>query len=366
MYKDNIVIDAVAHAFNFESSNFASVSEAQSVVDLTYAIVGENVPPGYALSRDAVVRNWPVDDTAAMLFGESDTDLAVMHTLPVLAFKDGMSSLEKSAEALQRYPNRFIGAYAAVDPLAGKAAYDALDRQIDMLNPIGLKLYPTSWNGGTIGTWRMDDPAIAFPLFEYAAKRGITNFAVHKAIPLTPAPTGESFRPGDVEGAAEHFPDLNFEIVHGGAAFTEETAWLLGRYSNIWVNLETLNIVLVTRPRVFGKILLGLMHIGGAAVLDRLIWGTGTMQYHPRPCLEAFFDYTLPEDLLDQYGLFEALPQLDEAAKAKILGGNYARMHGFDMADLRRRIQGDAFCRGAEDKLPAPYSTTSVAAQVVA
>lgn len=365
MFKGNLVIDAVAHSFNFESSNFASVNEAQSVVDLTYAIVGEHVPPGYRLPREAVIRDWPVSDTANMLFRESETDVAVMHTLPVMAFKDGMSSLEKSAEALERYPTRFIGAYAAVDPLAGKAAYDALDRQIDMLNPIGLKLYPTSWHGGTIDTWRMDDPAIAFPLFEYAAKRGIRNFAVHKAIPLTPAPTGQSFRPEDIEGAAEHFPDLNFEIVHGGSAFVEETAWLLGRYSNIWVNLETLNIVLVSRPRVFGKILLGLMHVGGPAVLDRIFWGTGTMQYHPRPCLEALFNYSLPEDLMDQYGLFESLPQIDDAAKAKLLGGNYARMHGFDLDQIRRDIAGDEFDRAEGSALPAPYSATSVASQVI-
>ena len=45
------------------------------------------------------------------------------------------------------------------------------------------------------------------------------------------------------------FPDLTFEIVHGGMAFNEETAWLLGRFPNVWVNLETLNIVLVKRAR---------------------------------------------------------------------------------------------------------------------
>lgn len=271
MFKGNIIIDAVAHAFNFTPENYAHPQEAQSVVDLTCAVVGEHVPPGYRLSRKAVVRDWPMEDTARMLFAESETDVAVMHTLPVMAFRDGMSALEKSAEAIERFPTRFIGAYAAIDPLAGKAAFDELDRQIDLLKPMGLKLYPTSWHGGTIDTWRMDDPSIAFPLFEYAAKRGITNFAVHKAIPLTPAPTGQSFRPDDVEGAAQHFPELNFEIVHGGAAFTEETAWLLGRYSNIWVNLETLNVILVTRPRVFGKIILGLMHVGGGALLQKIV-----------------------------------------------------------------------------------------------
>lgn len=364
MFKDHVVVDAVAHAFNFDADNFAFQEEAQAVVDLTYAVVGEQVPAGYHLPREAIVRNWPVSDTAQMLFRESRTDAAIMHTLPVLAFKDGMSSLEKSAEALERFPSRFLGAYAAVDPLAGKAAFESLDRQLDLLKPVGLKLYPTSWHGGTINTWRMDDPSIAFPLFEFAAERGIRNIAVHKAIPLTPAPTGQSFRPDDLEGAARHFPDLNFEIVHGGAAFTEETAWLLGRYGNISVNLETLNIILVTKPRVFGRILLELMHVGGAAVLDRLVWGTGTMQYHPRPCLEALFDYQFPEDLLGSYGLFGDLPQLDDEGKAKILGGNLMRLHGMDEAAIRARIAGDEFDSGTSE-LPAPYSTTSVAELVL-
>ena len=205
----------------------------------------------------------------------------------------------------------------------------------------------------------MDDPKIAFPLFEKAAELGIKTIGVHKAIPLGPAPTGASFHPGDVEGAAEHFPELNFEIVHGGSAFCEETAWLLGRYPNIYVNMESLNIILANQPRTFAQIMLGLMHVGGDPVLDRLFWATGTMQYHPRPCLEMFAEFEFPEDLLGNYGLFGKISQITAEGRAKILGGNVAAYRGWDTAELKRNIEGDEFSGGSHGMVA--YSTTSVA-----
>ena len=37
---------------------------------------------------------------------------------------------------------------------------------------------------------------------------------------------------------AIHFPDLNFEIVHSGLAFVEETAHAIARSHNVYANLE--------------------------------------------------------------------------------------------------------------------------------
>jgi len=231
------------------------------------------------------------------------------------------------------------------------------------VEPYGLKLYPTSWRGEVVDSWRMDDPKIAFPLFERAAELGISTIGVHKAIPLGPAPTGASFHPGDVEGAAEHFPELNFEIVHGGSAFCEETAWLLGRYPNIYINMESLNIILANQPKTFARIVLGLMHVGGDPVLDRMFWATGTMQYHPRPCLEAFENFEFPEEIIDDYGLFGRISQITAEGRAKILGKNVAAYRGWDIEALKQGISGDEF--SGHDVPVAPYSTTTVADKVV-
>jgi predicted TIM-barrel fold metal-dependent hydrolase len=363
MQNDKFVVDAVAHSFNLSEDNFAVPKHAGPITEMVYGIVSM-APEGYRLSQDAVIRDWPIDDTAAMLFKESDTDVAVYHPTPIFAYKDGMSSPEKGAEALARHPQRYVGAYAAIDPLTGKDAIRELKRQAELLNPIGVKLYPTSWSGDTAVSWRMDDPKIAFPIYEAAAELGITHIGIHKAVPLGPAPTTPSFNPVDVEGAADAFPELEFQIVHGGMAFTEETAWLLGRLPNITVTMESLNIVLANSTRMFAKIILGLMHVAGNSVLDRLYWATGTMQYHPHPCLELFRDFTFPEDEIDNYGLFSPIKQITEQDRANILGLNYARSHGLDVEGLKAGIKGDEFDRGG-GPVAAPYSTTTVASAVV-
>ncbi|WP_214104363.1 amidohydrolase family protein [Acrocarpospora catenulata] len=364
MLNGKFVIDAVAHAFNLTEDNFAFPKHARPITDMIYGVISA-APEGYRLAPEATFRDWDMADTAAMFFRESDTDVAVFHPTPIFAYKDGLSGVEKGVDALRRYPQRFIASYAAVDPLMGKKAFEDLERQAELLNPIGLKLYPTSWVGDRAGSWRMDDPKIAFPLYERAAELGIKVVAVHKAIPLGPAPTQHSFDPVDVDGAADAFPELEFQIVHGGAAFTEETSWLLARHTNVTVTMESLNIILANQPRTFAKILLGLLHVGGAPVMEKLYWATGTMQYHPRPCLDMFEDFTFPEDLLENYGLFGPIPQITDRDKANMLGLNYARAHGLDVEALKAGIKGDEFDTGASARDASPYSTTSVADLVV-
>jgi uncharacterized protein len=361
------VIDTVIHAFNLSKENLAHPRYAEAINELILGVTGI-VPPGYGLPRDAVIRDWPIDDAANMLFRESHTDVAVYHPVPIFAYKDGQSAFPKGVDAITRWPDRFIGMYVSLDPLRDGSAIAELNRQVDEVEaagqkPLGLKLYPTSWRGEVIDSWRMDDPRIAYPLFEAAAERGITTMAVHKAIPLGPAPTGPAFDPRDIERAADAYPELNFEIVHGGSAFVEETAWLLGRFPNIYVNLETLTIILASRPRMFAHAVLGLCHVGGAAVLDRLFWSSGAMQFHPRLCLEAFEKFEFPEDLLSEYGLFDRIPQLTEDVKANILGRNFARLNGLDIEAMESAIEDDEF--SADGGEATPYSTTTIAEMVL-
>ena len=120
--------------------------------------------PGTVPTQEAFLRDWSMEETANMLFLESDTDLAVHHCLPLYAYKDGGCSFEKTLEANRRWPKRFI-TYAGVDPMRGQAAIEELERQVEALNPVGVKLYPNSWVGNEVSNWRMDDPEIAFRYF---------------------------------------------------------------------------------------------------------------------------------------------------------------------------------------------------------
>ena len=358
--EDEFIIDAVAHPYHLGPDNYADVDSAATISELTWQIGGTGAPDSsYDVPHDVYLSDWSVEDVANVLFKETPTDIAVVHALPIYAFKDGFCSVEKAAEAVERWPHRFR-AYASVDPLKGEAALKELDRQIELLKPTGIKVYPTSWDGQTVSNWKMNDPKVAFPFYERALKHGIKSIAVHKAIPLGPIVVGDAFVPTDIEGAAGEFPELNFEIVHGGVSFAEETAWLLARFPNVYVNLEVSNIILERRPRTFSRMLLDMVKVGGTEMYDRFFWGSGCVLGHPRPTIEAFCRYQIPEDLLEDAGLFGPVGQLTDDHKRKMLSGTYAAIHGIDIEATREAIANDEFSRARQkEPNPEPWSSCS-------
>lgn len=353
------VLDAVTHAYNQLPENWEDPLLGHAMVELAYHLAVNPPDPRYAMSREEYLINWQMPDVANLLFRESDTDVAVYHPLAISSFKDGYSSLAKAVEALEKYPNRFVGAYACVDPLKGADAISAIEAQVDMLKPLGLKLYPTSWDGKAPVSWRMDDPKLIYPLYEKASELGLRHVAVHKAVPIGPFAVGQAYNPNDIENAATDFPHLNFEIVHGGLAYMEETAWLLARFPNIFVNMEIQNIIVERRPRAFAEILLGLCRVGGSDMLNRLFWGSGGTLHHPQPGLEAFAAFEIPQDLLDSGGLFKPLRQITRQDKANMLSGTFAQLHGLDIDALKKGIKDDEFARVKQNGFPTPYSTLS-------
>jgi hypothetical protein len=59
---------------------------------------------------------------------------------------------------------------------------------------------------------------------------------------------------------------------------------------------------------------------------DKIVYGSEAPIFHPQWALEAFWNFELPQDLVDGYGY----PQLTQEAKRKILGGNLLRLHGME------------------------------------
>lgn len=356
---ETFVFDAVTHAYNIDPANFANERHATIISEMLYGVM-EAFEPEYQFDRPSYYRDWAIEETAGMLFAESRTDMATFHPTPVTAFEDGLVSVEKAERVAEQYPDRFE-VFATVDPLADDAL-EAVEEQAAAFDPVGLKLYPSTWGPDSHDSWRMDDPAVAFPLFERAADLGIDLVAVHKAQPLGPVPM-EPYDPRDIDEAATSFPDIDFSIVHGGVAFVEEIAWQLARYPNIYVNLEGLPILLVGNERAFAESFAGLLSVGGEEALGKIYWSSAAMAAHPRPQLEAFADFQIPEDIRrDNGGISGDLPPLTDDDKRAVLGENYANLLGIDIDDARDRIAGDAFDRQRADGLAEPYSTTAVAA----
>ena len=95
----------------------------------------------------------------------------------------------------------------------------------------------------------------------------------------------------DVGDAARAFPDLTFEVVHGGFAFLEETAYLLQYHPNVTVSLEATSGLLFKAPWKFAEIIGTLMDVGAA---DRIIWGLGGAALHSRAFEERMWAFEVP------------------------------------------------------------------------
>jgi hypothetical protein len=136
------VLDAVVHPYNMDPDNYRD-KFAEVVCAIVYESVRVAARPGLRPSEEDYLSDWSMEEVANMLFLESSTDLAVTHVLPIFAFKDGLCSLDKAIEAKDRWPNRFI-TYCGVDPMTGAEGIEEMERQIEALEPVGLKLYPNS------------------------------------------------------------------------------------------------------------------------------------------------------------------------------------------------------------------------------
>ncbi len=333
-----VVVDAVVHPYNLAPTN--QNPEARDQLEAVYGAhvlaTGQDHPE-YLLTHDEFFSDFPFEAIADSLFVESPVDLAVIHSLPNLGFaRDYVTAPERAAAFRNRYPDRFR-LFATVDTPITDAAIAQLERQVTEFGVDGLKLYPAFFYDGIGEGWRLDDADFATPLLEAAHDLGIRNVAVHKALWLPPAPRS-AFTLNDLDLPLERFPDINFHVVHAGAAFLEETATLLGRHRNLYATLESVFAYVVVKPHVFARILGTLLQTCGA---DQLMFGSGSNLCHPAPLLAAFDGYELPDDLVAEHGY----PQLTAEDRRKILGGNALRVHGLDAATISSRTVDDEFAR---------------------
>jgi predicted TIM-barrel fold metal-dependent hydrolase len=336
---DIVVVDGVLHGFDFrrEKSGRAPGFWHQ-LGHLGYSGRNPRLAP-YILNADEFEREWTATDLHTVVFEESQTDIAVYHhirgmgrgTRPVDATET--SPLRVGLEMRKRAPGR-VYVYANLvhqfDP-AGMA--DEIDQLVEEHQISGIKLYPREWDvmTGKLGEFTFDQDRLVFPMVEHALKRGIKVIAIHKAM----GSQIKAYGVADMEHAAMAFPKMNFEVVHAGVAFLEDTM-RIATLPNIYLNLENTSGFASAAPRrfadVMGQLLVKALDHPGAE--DRIIWATGAPLVHPQLALESFWNFQMPEDLMEGYGY----PQLTREIKRKILGENFARMHGLDLKDMYAKV----------------------------
>ena len=345
---DVFVIDPVIHALNLDDANVASKYGAQ-LHAMSYGLHSLISPPHALCPQATYMTDMAPEALARTMFEESQTSLCATHTLRLDSwFKDGFAAEWKTVEMTTRWPTRMLG-YVGLDPTQEKSAVlDDLDRQLAaMPGAVGVKLYPHQMN--PYRRWLTNDDTV-LALIDRARTLGLKTIAIHKAlpngsVPLAPYRIGEDF-----EEAADAFPDMAFEIVHSGMAFIEETAMAIGRFPNVYANLETTTAMLWQAPGRFEAALALLMQWGGP---EKILWSTGCTVVHPQHLLELFWSFAFSDETMARHGI----PQCDRTIKRAILSGNYARMIGLDVGEWRARQEGDAFYN-VEMKAPWTCWTT--------
>jgi len=348
MLRDAVVVDAVVHPYNLGPDNRdPDRTEQLLAVHQFHRLTTGRDRPEYLLAEDEFLVDFDGEALSHALFAESPVDLAVIHALPNLGFTRGrVTEPERMAELRDRYPGRYL-LYATVDIPVAETAVDELEHQVKEYGVDGLKLYPVMFYDGTARGWRLDDDQ-ATPLLEAAQDLGVRNVAIHKAIPVPPAPA-EMFRVDDFETTLDRFPSINFHMVHAGVAFVEETAGLMARHANLYANLESSFSYLLTKPRRFAESIGPLLAAAGA---ERLLFGSGANLTHPRPLLEAFEAFEMPADLVEE----RRFPALSDEDRANIVGGNALRLHGLSPTDVRTGVAGDHFEQLRDGGFQPPWS----------
>jgi uncharacterized protein len=329
--EDVLVFDCVAHPFNFDASN-AIGNPGELFRQHLYAFHNVLTPESEPkLPAEEFLKDWSVEEISRMVFEESDTDMLVAMPLPLTdLFYDGLSPWQRCAELRDRNPDRTIF-WGTVNPLEGRKAIEDMEIQVNEYGAKAFKFYNVRYDYGAHFPWRMDDPKVAFPIYEKAQELGINLIGVHKGVPLGPQPI-EATHTWDMDGAAARFPDINFVIFHVGLPFIDETCWQLVRYPNLYASIAaTVNFV-VRSPRQFAEWIGKLMFWCGE---DKIIYGSETPIWHPKWALDAFWDFEIPQDLVEGYGY----PQLTEQAKRKILGENLLRLSEMDVEETREKLR---------------------------
>jgi uncharacterized protein len=330
MIGDAFVFDCVAHVFNFDKSN--AVGPAGDMFsNHLYAFHAVLTPSGETvLPPERFLRNWQPEEIDEMVYGQSDTDMLVAMPLPLTdLYQDGLSAWERCAALSRLRPERTVF-WGSVNPLEGKRALDLMERQVKDFGARAFKFYNVRYDYGEPFPWRMDDPKVAFPVFEKARELGVKLIGVHKGVPLGPQPI-EHTQTWDMDGAAAAFPDLNFVIFHVGLPFIDEVCWQLIRYPNLYASIAATINFIVRAPRQFAETLGKLLFWCGE---DKIIYGSEAPIFSPQWALKAFWDFEIPNDLQEGYGY----PALTEQAKRKILGENLLRLHGMDVARAKAAV----------------------------
>ncbi|GAB7003259.1 amidohydrolase family protein [Nocardioides sp. AN3] len=351
--KDGMFIfDAVIHRFDFRPSNpKLKPPIVDGYIDWVRGLVDGMATEGNPGNPDAFV-DGKLDELseANFLFDNSDTDMAMVQTVPLLDYWEvGSAPADAQAELAAAFPDKILFC-GGVDPVMQgvRGAQKEMERQVKELGAKSFKFYQAQSRDLK---WRADDRAIAYPLYEKAQELGVDYIQFHKGGAIGDQLV-EDLRSLDMQGAALDFPDLTFGLHHLGFPYLDETFAVVSRAHNIVLVLPLWFNQYMIQPRpmieVLGK---ALFEIGP----DRLLYGSEAFLW-PRvqTFIDAFDELEMPDDLQQGWGY----PPITREIKEQVFGLNAARILGIDVEAWKAKngtgasAETDLSAVGAEHATP--------------
>ncbi|MGE4238998.1 amidohydrolase family protein [Ramlibacter sp.] len=324
------VFDNVVHMFDNTMKNTTptGVQIAQNILGMAKIFSSPKLPA----NPDFLGSEISVEEAHRILFVDSDTDMAMAQTVPLFGWwKDGFSPARRQYDLKKAYPDKVLFC-GGVDPLfqGVEGACNEMTRQAEEWGAVSFKFYQAHANSLN---WRVDDRAIAYPMWERALSLGVKTVQFHKGVPFG-SECMEAMRPNDIQQAANDFPELNFVIHHLGDPYIDETISIAARTPNVWLSLSAwINVYPIMPREALMRLGKALMYVGP----DRLLYGSEAFVWPAvQGYIDLFAELEMPEDLMDGYGF----PAITRETKRKIFGENFARLMGVDVAAFLEKKYG--------------------------
>jgi predicted TIM-barrel fold metal-dependent hydrolase len=318
------------------------------------------------------------------IFGDSDTVMAIISGVPTRDWNRNPLPPDQMA-ATRDYVNNLAGgtqrviSHGLLRPNLGKPELEEMERQVKKLQISAWKCY----TGAEVGerSWYLDDPKVAYPCWERTLKLGVNNVCVHKGLPLGFF-NERACTPFDLEQAAKDFPKINFIVYHSayrGSGFLargtgpqvvdpkvqdpQEIPWISDifrilrrnpKINNIYFELgSTFQQLSMADPVKCLHMLGQMIQTAGA---DHILWGTDCIWGgSPQSQIERLRRMTMSDELMNKY----KYPQLTDAIKNQIFGGNAARVFNVNVKANRNAIKADKLTqlRDEHRNNPRPLNT---------
>jgi hypothetical protein len=328
---------------------------------------------------------YSIDRYLDLIFLESDTSVAVLSAVPIVA-EDSPLSVEVMEETRrlltelcgderilihgQAFPS--VGEPEAVfeGMRATAADHDLGAWKLYTHNPFDAGFY--------LDDHDPDAPQVGERYIRTVAEVGPPIVCVHKGY----GSGSEYSSPVDVGPAAASHPDVSFVVYHSGfEADVPEGPYRaqdpvgidrliasvdragLGPGGNVYAELGSTWRTIMGDPDTAAHVLGKLLMAFGE---DNVVWGTDSIWYgSPQDQLQAFRAFTITEEYQERFGY----PPLTAETKAKILGLNSARLYGVEPEVVpcqftREELQAEREARPAATGTLGPTTARELAAHI--